>query len=373
MPLRPFPRRRALLAPASVALALCAAAPAAAWDDPEVIARGLDNPRGLDVGPGNGLYVAEAGRGGPGACAEGPEGEVCVGATGAVTRIDLDTGRQERVATGLPSLASPAGENATGPHDVDFGDRGPGWLAVGLGADPAARAQFGELGARFGWLYRFSRNGRAEPFADLAAYEAATDPDAGQPGSEGPNSNPWSVVSAGRGAVVSDAGGNDLVRVNRRGRISTTALFPFRFVPFAPAGGDVPMQPVPTGVARARGGGFYVGELTGFPFPVGGARVYDLGPGDDEPTVAEAGFTHVIDLAAARDGTLYVLQIFTGSLLTGPSPGALFEVKPDGSRHELARGRLSAPTGLAIDDDGTLYVSNRGVTAGEGEVLELTP
>lgn len=375
MSVRPFHRQCALLAPATLALVLSAAAPAAAWDDPEVIARGLDNPRGLDIGPGNGLYVAEAGRGGPGPCAEGPEGEVCAGATGAVTRIDLDSGRQERVATGLPSLASRAGGNATGPHDVSFSDRGPGWLVVGLGANPAARAQFGELGARFGWLYRFTRNGRSEPFADLAAFEAAEDPDAGQPGAAGADSNPWSVVSAGRGAVVSDSGGNDLVRVNRRGRVRSTAVFPARFVsnPFAP-GAQIPMQSVPTGVVRAPGdGGYYVGELTGFPFPAGAARIYDVPRGGGDPEVAETGFTTVVDLAAARDGKLYVLQIASASLAGPPSPGALIEIHPDGTRHELARGKLTAPTGLAVDDDGALYISHQGLTAGEGEVLRLAP
>src|SRR5262245_16079774 len=72
---------------------------------------GLDNPRGLAFGPEGGLYVAEAGRGGPaaGQCWTSPRpdlGERCYGATGAISRYWHGT--QARVVTGLPSLENPA-------------------------------------------------------------------------------------------------------------------------------------------------------------------------------------------------------------------------------------------------------------------------
>ena len=54
-------RSRRILA-AGAALALALAAPAAG-QDLEVVADGLDNPRGLAFGPGGHLYVAEAARG----------------------------------------------------------------------------------------------------------------------------------------------------------------------------------------------------------------------------------------------------------------------------------------------------------------------
>lgn len=83
----------------------------------EVIASGLFSPRGLAFGPEGALYVAEAGRGGPGACINGPEGPICYSPTGAIIRIDpLEAGSQERFITGLPSLAGqPAGAAALGP------------------------------------------------------------------------------------------------------------------------------------------------------------------------------------------------------------------------------------------------------------------
>ena len=83
-----------------------------------VVMSGLDNPRGLAFGPEGGLYVAEAGRGGPGPC-EVIRGELqCVGDSGAVSR--LWGGTQERIATGLPSYAPESGAGATGPHDISL-------------------------------------------------------------------------------------------------------------------------------------------------------------------------------------------------------------------------------------------------------------
>src|SRR4029453_17339402 len=115
-------RRLMLLALAAAAFAIPAAAQAAA---PEPVMTGLDNPRGLAFGPEGGLYVAEAGRGGPGVCVPLPDGPGtrCYGATGAISR--LWRGTQGRIATGLPSVAvQPSGETAAGPQHISFQGRG---------------------------------------------------------------------------------------------------------------------------------------------------------------------------------------------------------------------------------------------------------
>jgi glucose/arabinose dehydrogenase len=38
---------------------------------------------------------------------------------------------------------------------------------------------------------------------------------------------------------------------------------------------------------------------------------------------------------------------------------------------ELAAGRLTAPGGVAVDEDGTVYVSNKSTSAGSGELLRI--
>jgi hypothetical protein len=136
--------RLSLLAVLAAICALVPAGTAGAHGDksPEVVASGLDNPRGLDVGRWGTVYVAEAGRGGSGPCVTSEEmGTNCVGASGAVTAIRH--GDQHRVLEGLPSIAAPGGNEALGPSDVRLQRFGWAYLTVGLGADPAVRAQLG--------------------------------------------------------------------------------------------------------------------------------------------------------------------------------------------------------------------------------------
>jgi hypothetical protein len=64
-----------------------------------------------------------------------------------------------------------------------------------------------------------------------------------------------------------------------------------------------------------------------------------------------------------------VLQFATGPVFfTGP--GELIRIAPDGSR-SVVLGGLNFPTSVAVGVDGGLYVTNRGVTPGLGEVLRI--
>ncbi len=367
----------AAAAAAVIALVAPAAARLQAQATLQVIAQGLDNPRGLNFGPEGNLYVAEAGTGGAGPCFTTSEPAfVCYGATGAITRLNPAVpASQTRIITGLPSLAPPpgsadAGTRAGGPVDVDFQGRGNGYVTIGLGSDPALRVDLGTVGSQFGRLVRFQPNGKYKFDADLSAFEALANPDGAQV-----DSNPYGLLALPGRQVFTDAGGNALNAVAANGSISNLAVFPTRDVqnPFAPPGVMVPMQAVPTTVTIGPDGALYVGQLTGFPFPVGGARVYRVPAVGGTPEIYADGFTNIIDIAFAPDGSLYVLEIFGNGLLSGDQTGALIRVAPDGTKTTIASDGLVTPGGVAVGPDGALYVTNHSISPGGGEVVRIVP
>jgi hypothetical protein len=340
-----------------------------------VVASGLDNPRGIAFGQDGALYVAEAGAGGSGPCATGPDGEICFGPSGAVTRIWRGT--QQRVLTGLPSVAQAGGSFALGPSDVSLTGARQYVLVNGPFGGPQTRQQFGPGAEAFGRLLRVT--GHTVRFvADFPTFEAANNPDNGagaQPGLE-IDSDPNGLLARPGVRVVADAGGNDLLKVDAKGRISVLAVFPVRLVS-APPGipglpPQIPMQSVPTTVVVGPDGAYYVGELTGFPFPVGRARVYRVVPGH-RPQVYARGFTNIIDIAFDGRGRLHVLEIAKNGLLSGDLTGALIRVNKDGSRRTLASNGLVAPAGFVIAADGGIYVTNNGVFADIGQVARIPP
>ena len=350
------------------------ALPAAAVSTPEVVASGLNGPYKLTQGP-NGIYVAEAGTGGD-SCSTvvGPEGEeveACSGATGSVTLIA--NGAQSRPVTGLPSVA--LGEEILGAAAVDFDSSNRMHVVIGLGGNAASRDLLGidELGS----LLRIPDSGDPVVVADLVAFEEANDPDGDLPGVEGPDSNPFGLAFDGNDALVADAGANALLRVAPDGTTTVEALFAPTFVdppPFIPAPGQIPMQAVPTSVEVSAGGDIHVANLTGFPFQVGAASVWSVDGG--VATAVETGFTNIIDLAVADDGTMYVLEFASNSLLAPDGPAAsLTQIRTDGTRKTLLHGAdLPVPGGVAVGDDGMVYLSVCTLCGpGQGMVWRIDP
>ncbi len=366
---------------ALVLLAMPLAAPVSAAPagpaETKVVATGLDNPRGLDFGLLGALYVAEAGKGGDGPCLPSPEGgNACYGRSGAITRVL--NGRQERIAKNLPSLAAEGGTNAIGPHAVSAVIPGDIQAAIGWGYTLDQRTQFARTANdprinNMGRLVRVLPSGSVQSLADLMAFEHANNPDK-KTGAEGENSDPFGLLGGVVQQYVADAGGNDLLSIGPGGRVSTVAVFPQQTVP-GPGGVSIPMDAVPTSVVRGPDGALYVGQLTGFPFPEGGASVYRVAPGH-APKPYASGFTNIIGLTFAPNGTLYVLEISSTGLASGQPPfGALYSVDRRGNKTlvDTSSHQLFAPGGITLGPDGALYVTNNSVLPGQGEVVRIKP
>jgi DNA-binding beta-propeller fold protein YncE len=263
------------------------------------------------------------------------------------------------------------GNGAIGPAGISFQGQGNGYIAVGLGSNPALRSQLGPVGANMAHEARMQPNGNWSAEADLGTFEMTHNP-AGGP----VDTDPFGILALPGKQIVADAGGNDLLEISANGNIRTLAVFPNQLEPappflMLPPGTEIPAEPVPTTVALGPDGAYYVGQLTGFPFQPGSANIYRVSPDGGIPTVALSGFTNIISIAFGPDGALYVLEISKNGLLSGNPAGALFKVQ-NGVRTELAAGQLFMPGGLAIAADGTIYVTNWSVLAGGGQVLRIT-
>ena len=213
--------------------------------------------------------------------------------------------------------ASPLFGIATTPNGGLFvADAGQGIVDADIGALVAALPGVNDVApigqgeflavatAESSAVWRVSR-GRAQMVADTGAFEAQVDP-AGDGTDEG--SNPFDLARLnGHRTLVADAAGNSLLVVDQKGSIDWVATFPEHDG----------AQAVPTSVAIGPDGAYYVGELTGFPFPTGISRVWRIEPGTRHAacgtssacSIVVPGRTAIIDLQFGPDGRLYVAQL----------------------------------------------------------------
>jgi hypothetical protein len=304
---------------------------------------------GLDAAPDGGLLVADAGAG----------------------IVSLRNGTASLVAE-LPGIA-------------DVASIGGGSMLAITGAGDAK-------------LYRVSK-GRTALVADLGAFEASVNPDGAQI-----DSNPFDVAAlTGGSALVADAAANALVIADARGGLDWVATFPADLAGTAHAkdliGCDgepipdlafacglpdmIPSEAVPTSVAIGPDGAYYVGELRGIPADPGSSRVWRVEAGtrhaecgtDPRCSVVADGFTSIIDLSFAPDGTLHITELDENSFLgleLGQSLGGTVNACDFGSWScSVVAGGLPIPTATATTKDGTTYAVIFGLVPGMAEVIEL--
>ena len=301
-----------------------------AQEDLTVIADGLTNPRNMSYDSEGNLYVALAGDAGTLIADSGDE----YGATGQVVQIGED-GSVDVLVRGLISI--PAG-SPRGVHDVQVTDESI-WIVLGDTSDlsiPFTHA-----------LVELDRETRrVKTWVDLLGLELAEDPD-GNPNGES-NGVDFDIADDGS-ILIANASCNCLMQWTRDAGLSIVAAWPHETD-----------NPVPTSVEVGPDGDIYVGFLTGFPFPEGGARIERWSNGELAETFD--GLTAVSGLLVTDDGTIYASEY--GVFNQGWGPGRVVTVSADGITPVLEN--VTQPFGLVQAPDGSILVA-LGAAAGEGQ------
>lgn len=340
------------------------------------VATGLNNPRGLGFGPGNILYVGEAGLGagnGTGGVGIGQGFTGSVGEIRDLSSIPVFT----RIVTHLASNADSGG--VTGPDGVSA--LGNGNLHIIMSESTTAMtAEHPQLNPaladEFGKLLQASQSGHWKVQADVGdfdyawATQNASAPWA--PAGQFPDANPYAILSVPGHEYVADAGSNTIDEVNQDGSVRIVAFLPN---PVLNLGGHlVPVSDaVPTCVARGADGYLYVGTLAFGAYFASGHQpesvVYRINPALSNAILTSAdvwasGFFPITGCGFSG-GSFYVTEYFTGT----PAAGALIRIalNADGSagtRTTMGGGMLKLPNGFAAGVDGSVYVSNHSTSPG---------
>lgn len=183
------------------------------------------------------------------------------------------------------------------------------------------------------------------------------------------DSHPYAVAALPGGAwVVADAAGNDLLKVDRKGRISVLSVLPrqpFRITAAGAAGLGLPdcvvgavynFEAVPTDVEVAANGKLIVSLLPGGPEdPSLGARgsVVSVDPRTGWAARLGTGFAGATNLALGDHGQIYVSELFAGRISV---------IDHGRVRPYVA---LGSPVGLTYTHH-TLYAGTLGPTDDQG-------
>jgi hypothetical protein len=341
-------------------------------------ASAAEDPGGSDDPP---VGIVAGGLDGPRQLSEyrGDELVVAESDSGEISSVDPHSGEVETLVTGLYT-----------PQGVDYDD-GHLYIAVGEAAPPEdSGAPPVPEGAATSALLVADEDGTIVEEYDLLAYELANNPDGQVQFVEGQPvdalSNPFSVLVQDDRILVADGGANDVLAIDREsGEISTFFVPPVVDDVEACMGaennpGTIGCDSVPTEITEGPDGHIYLGTLGAL--APGAARVYVLDQDGGEVDRIE-GLTGVTGVAVDSDGTVYVSDVIEGAPEgDGPPPagfdpatvGVLTRIDGDDTRTTL---QATMPVGLETDGD-DLYSTAWSVAGfvglmGRGEVVEVDP
>ena len=313
-------------------------------DPVRVVAAGLNFPLQLAEASGSSLLVTESGF-----AADPASG--FPGVVGQITQVNVRSGKATPVVQNVPRASGAV--KIGGKIAIVTGDDG---TPAGPGEPPPASL----LVAR--------PNQAPKQFADLMAFELGANPDGQTQFVDGvPTdalSNPFSVLAdRGRGfALVADGGANDVLKVDSRGQVSTFFVPPTVIdgactgipnnAPTDPTGCDS----VPTGMTFGPGNTLYVATLSGH--VPGEGRVYVLDARSGKVKKVIKGFTAPTGVAVDNRGTLYVAEIESNVLVKVDCNG----------RFTFAEVQMPSSVLYA---GGKLYSTANTFIPGQGQILQV--
>jgi hypothetical protein len=317
-------------------------------DPIQVVADHLNDPFEISAGSGRTLYVTEV-------------------SIGQVTAIDPVRHTTKPVitdvggATGAVKVGSQFAVLTGGPSEI-------------MAAAPALTAKASDAAGVPVASVLLARPGKKPvQLADLLANELKNNPDGQTQFDADGNpmdslSNPFYLINdrSGKGLVlVADGGGNAVLRVDRKGKVSNFFIPP---VIKTGACADLPnnapvpgtgCDPVPTGLAYGPRNTLYVSTLSS-EIP-GEGRVYVLDAYSGKVKRVISGLDAPTGVAVDWCGNVYVSELLENAPLEGPPPpgfdpstvGRIVKIAPNGSK---TYAQVTMPVGLLIDN-GVLYSS----------------